>query len=400
MSRSRPKLVLASTVAFALLSIATEARAFPTFARQYQVGCATCHTTITRRNEFGDAFRKAGYRWPVVDDASKPEGQPSVELGAAGGVLGVLPSYVPVAAVATISAAYSDDPELDPKAAAKPPSVKILFGAPFGEHLSILGKWSLPSAPSELFVHAARIADSPVNLLVGQFEPTTTLFRENDALLDDFIITATTITGHKVSEPRLGAELNSILGDRTFIAVGGMQNNTPDSYVDGYYHLSHKFGGMSMRGVEPDIDLLAEPSAFEEMTLTLAQWGYLGRSLAPGAVDLAEIQRLGFDVKIASRELTLWGGVMLGLDHNLFVDRPAHSFSGFIEIGYAVTAWLWPMYIYQFQDSATYKRQHQRHAAGFLIAILENARLRLVARHVDEFEIQRREAEVQLLVGF
>ena len=51
-----------------VLALAEPAQAIPAFARRYGVPCATCHSAITRRNEFGDAFRKAGYRWPGLVD--------------------------------------------------------------------------------------------------------------------------------------------------------------------------------------------------------------------------------------------------------------------------------------------------------------------------------------------
>ena len=55
-------------LAFALaLSLAQPepAAAVPVFAHRYGVTCQACHTLVPELNTFGQAFRDAGYRWPV-----------------------------------------------------------------------------------------------------------------------------------------------------------------------------------------------------------------------------------------------------------------------------------------------------------------------------------------------
>jgi len=41
--------------------------AIPPFSRQYQTSCATCHTSFPRLNDFGKAFKDAGFKFPSED---------------------------------------------------------------------------------------------------------------------------------------------------------------------------------------------------------------------------------------------------------------------------------------------------------------------------------------------
>ncbi|MFQ5916175.1 MAG: hypothetical protein ACE5JS_23645, partial [Nitrospinota bacterium] len=52
---------------------AESAHAIPTFSRKYRTGCQTCHTMIPKRNAFGEAFRRNGYRLPVDDELAVRE---------------------------------------------------------------------------------------------------------------------------------------------------------------------------------------------------------------------------------------------------------------------------------------------------------------------------------------
>ncbi len=57
-----------------------KASAIPAFARKYQTSCATCHNDFPERNDFGEAFKKNGFRFPKDDETFVKE--PPVLLGA------------------------------------------------------------------------------------------------------------------------------------------------------------------------------------------------------------------------------------------------------------------------------------------------------------------------------
>jgi len=43
-------------------------QAIPAFARQYQTSCTTCHTDFPKLNDFGKAFKDAGFKFPSDDE--------------------------------------------------------------------------------------------------------------------------------------------------------------------------------------------------------------------------------------------------------------------------------------------------------------------------------------------
>jgi len=54
--------------------------AIPAFSRQYQTGCATCHSDFPKLNDFGKAFKDAGFKFPADDETFLKT--PPIMLGA------------------------------------------------------------------------------------------------------------------------------------------------------------------------------------------------------------------------------------------------------------------------------------------------------------------------------
>jgi len=65
---------------FALVGSTPSALAIPAFARKYQTSCTTCHSNFPELNDFGEAFKKNGFKFPKDDDTFVKE--PPVLLGA------------------------------------------------------------------------------------------------------------------------------------------------------------------------------------------------------------------------------------------------------------------------------------------------------------------------------
>src|SRR5476649_669703 len=55
---------------FLLLFLALPAvsHAIPAFSRQYQTSCTTCHSDFPKLNDFGKAFKDAGFKFPTDDE--------------------------------------------------------------------------------------------------------------------------------------------------------------------------------------------------------------------------------------------------------------------------------------------------------------------------------------------
>src|SRR5271169_295262 len=72
-------LVFACLVMFALLVKAPKSSAIPAFSRKYQTSCTTCHNNYPELNDFGEAFKRNGFKFPKDDEVFVKE--PPVLLG-------------------------------------------------------------------------------------------------------------------------------------------------------------------------------------------------------------------------------------------------------------------------------------------------------------------------------
>jgi len=63
-----------------LLAFPATSHAIPAFARQYQTSCTTCHSDFPKLNDFGKAFKDAGFKFPTDDETFVKV--PPVMLGA------------------------------------------------------------------------------------------------------------------------------------------------------------------------------------------------------------------------------------------------------------------------------------------------------------------------------
>jgi hypothetical protein len=70
MSKARLQAGILLTGLFILLVIAAAqpAHAIPAFARKYGTSCATCHSDFPKLNDFGKAFKDAGFKFPKDDE--------------------------------------------------------------------------------------------------------------------------------------------------------------------------------------------------------------------------------------------------------------------------------------------------------------------------------------------
>src|SRR5947207_2909881 len=90
-------------VLWVMLASVPETSAIPAFSRKYQTSCTTCHNNYPELNDFGEAFKKNGFKVPKDDDVFVKE--PPVMLGSKaqkeafpGAVYpGEIPGYLPIA---------------------------------------------------------------------------------------------------------------------------------------------------------------------------------------------------------------------------------------------------------------------------------------------------------------
>src|SRR5579862_4452343 len=78
--RSRRTIFLLSVLFLALFLLTASSFAIPAFSRQYGTSCTTCHVDFPKLNDFGKAFKDAGFKFPKDDESFLK--QPPVLLGA------------------------------------------------------------------------------------------------------------------------------------------------------------------------------------------------------------------------------------------------------------------------------------------------------------------------------
>jgi hypothetical protein len=75
-----PATTLAGFWMLFLVGHSTPSYAIPAFSRKYQTSCTTCHSNFPELNDFGEAFKKNGFKFPKDDETFVKE--PPVLLGA------------------------------------------------------------------------------------------------------------------------------------------------------------------------------------------------------------------------------------------------------------------------------------------------------------------------------
>jgi len=379
--------------------IPVEAQALPVFARNYDVPCSSCHSAIPRRNEYGDAFAYNGYQWPGEgDEDTMQTGGEFVHMRGSGLTEGLLEKHLPLGLLISMSATYLDDPTILEPLQTGNPSLKLVAGGKMGEKFSFYGNWSGGSNFNEIMLLYNRIFDTQaLNVRFGKFEQSTTLFKSNQSLIANFMLGSKAITGHSNTKSRIGGELWGIFGERAEWALGAVRNDGSDSKTDGYYRIGYKFGGATLTGEEPDISL-EEPSVLDDMSLHIAQWGYLGKVSDLEGYTIADIRRVGLDMKYNWREFGLLTGLALGLDQNREIGRQHTHLTGFSEFSYALNSWLMGLYMIQFHDTSSSERLELQHDVGFVTLLQENIRATLKYSYSDDL-IQNERVELQVLFG-
>ncbi|MBZ5682676.1 MAG: hypothetical protein LAO24_21490 [Acidobacteriia bacterium] len=78
--RSRRPLISLTLLLLTLAVLSSSSYAIPAFSRQYGTSCATCHVDFPKLNDFGKAFKDAGFKFPKDDESFLKV--PPVMLGA------------------------------------------------------------------------------------------------------------------------------------------------------------------------------------------------------------------------------------------------------------------------------------------------------------------------------
>ncbi len=353
MQRYSKYLLLALAPLALPLCYVNTADAIPAFSREHNTECTTCHTIFPELNEYGEAFLKNGFVWtkgrgqekeaPKAMPRKKSEGSSALNVKGEGDPelleklkasakgegeveaveetpdvkptqksepfwLAGLPNTVPISLTGTLNATYDEHPADKDKLDFATRALSLLAGGVFRDKVSFYVKYNLyaqgefdPSVsntPSntvpdleEAYIVWRKSLGTPINLKVGRFRPTLSLWKKNNkVMVSDFATTSYRVGNSlfALESAEDALEANAVLGNRFFAAGGVVDRNGQDS-KEGYGHISFKIGGSDFLGKEPEIDLDQE-SMWDYFSLTVAGYGYAGRN----SVSLASSQRNNF----------------------------------------------------------------------------------------------------------
>jgi hypothetical protein len=355
---------------------APKASAIPAFSRKYQTSCTTCHNDYPELNDFGEAFKKNGFKFPKDDEVFVKE--PPVLLGAKAQkeafpkavYPGEIPGSVPVAFRYSGNFTYNSKQPLSigflPRTDLFVPNTFTIIGAgSFGPTLSF---WIDNDISSNGANAAAGLGDGylkvndlghyiglpkdTINLRMGQFEldlPITQARTINltpyDVYSQASIAPVNAACGTPVTPasppcttnnplmfgiPQRGIELGGYPNDGNFtwsLAFVDGSNNTPAmrNYKDIYVRVSQRFNLERDPSVRKEVQAAGPTGPRDHTSIRFGAFYYYGRnalnidgSLFPGLPTIREpFYRAGGDVRFKYRQFEWYAVGMYGHDTNV-----------------------------------------------------------------------------------
>jgi len=393
----------------AMFASVPNTHAIPAFSRKYQTSCTTCHSNYPELNDFGEAFKKNGFKFPKDDDTFVKE--PPVLLGSKaqkeafpgavypGEIPGTLPiafryegnftwnKKQPVGVIATSGFLPRTD-------LFTPNTFTVISAGSFGPNLSFWIDDDLSSGGSGAdgglgdgylkyndLGHAIGLPTNALNVRFGQFEldlPFTqarTIYASDYDVYDQANVAGplgTTNNLFTLGAPQRGIEFGGYPNNGNFswsVAIVNGNNDSPaarDS-KDVYVRVSQKFNLERDRESREAIQAAGPTGPRDHTSIRVGFLYYYGKNqqnqdgnLFPGIATTVEdpFYRVGGDLRFKYRHLELFGLGMFGHDDNhLFTPgapatiaaAPAVKFSG----GFAgANYWFYPWLIGTFHYDA------------------------------------------------
>lgn len=426
------------------LAPSTTTYGIPAFARKYQTSCSTCHNNYPELNDFGEAFKKNGFKFPKDDETFVKE--PPVMLGAKAQRMafpnviypGELPGTIPIGFRYSGFMTYNSKQPLSvgflPRTDLFTPNTfTIIAAGSVGSDLSFwvdndisaggannaagLGDGYLKVNNLSQYLHLPK--DS-LNVRFGQFEldlPFTQARSVNPTSYDIYNQASvagslgTTDNPLLFGVPQRGIEFSGYPNDGNFswsVAFLNGSNNLPASRnsKDIYVRVSQRFNLERDSNVRREVQAAGPTGPRDHTSLRIGAFYYYGRNalnvdhaLFPQFGTIHEpFYRVGGDFRFKYRQFELYGLGMYGRDNNLIPNpdtlaldhaTPVTFTGGFIQGQYWIYPWLIAIMRYDavnsptdFLNGAFLRNTRNRVSPG--VQILMRANVKLV------FEYQRR----------
>jgi len=429
---------------FLVLMPARKAVAIPAFARKYQTACATCHSNPPELNDFGEAFKKNGFKFPKDDETFVKE--PPVLLGAEAQkenfpkviYPGEIPGTIPISFRFSGFGVFNNKRPLAagvvPRTDLFQPNTFTIIGAgTFGENLSFwidddisVGGSGADGGLGDGYLkvndlgHHIGLPKDALNLRFGQFEldlPFTqarSINPTNYDIYDQASVAGglgTTNNPFMFSAPQRGIEIGGYPNDGNFSWSVALVNGTNDTATlrnskDIYARVSQRFNLERDPKSRKEVQAASKTGPRDHTSLRLGAFYYYGRNelnldreLFPGFGTIREhFYRAGADFRFKYRKFEVYGLGMHGRDQNLIpnaatgaVDRgsPVTFTGGFAQAQYWFYPWVIGIMRYDvvnsptdFLNGASVRNTRNRFSPGVQILIRGNIKA--------IFEYQRR----------
>ena len=395
-------------VLWVMLASVPKTSAIPAFSRKYQTSCTTCHNNYPELNDFGEAFKKNGFKFPKDDEVFVKE--PPVLLGAKaqkeafpGAVYpGEIPGYVPIAF--RYEGNFTLNRKQPPGAIVQngftprtdlfaPNTFTIISAGSFGQNISfwIDDDISVSGANANGALgdgwlkysdlgHSIGLPKNALNVRFGQFELDLPFTQARGIYLSPYDIygqpnvagSLGTANNQTIfGSPQRGIEFggtpnNGNFGWSVAITNGSNADSTTRSSKDIYVRLSQKFNLERDPESRNAIQAAGPTGPRDHTSIRLGFLYYYGKNqqnqdglLFPGLATIEEpFYRVGGDLRFKYRKLEMYGLGMFGHDDNHIVTpgapptiagAPAVTFSG----GFAgANYWFYPWLIGTFHYDA------------------------------------------------
>lgn len=376
--------LLAGMFVYLLFVSTTRVSAIPAFARKYQTSCTTCHNNYPELNDFGEAFKKNGFKFPKDDEVFVKE--PPVMLGAKaqkeafpGAVYpGEIPGTVPIGF--RYSGAFALNSK-QPQAAGfvprtdlfAPDTFALIAAGSFGPNISFwidddvsAGGSGADGGLGDGYLkfndlgHYLKLPKDSLNVRFGQFELDLPFSQARSVYASEYDIygqasvagawgpTATLSGEPTANNPfvlgasQRGIEIGGYPNDGNFawsIAVingsndGSAMRNSKDVYV----RVSQKFNLERDAAARKEVQAAGPTGPRDHSSIRVGGFYYYGRnaqnigeSLYPdntfGTIR-EPFYRVGTDLRFKYRHMELFGLLMYAHDQNHLVDTEAGTIS-------------------------------------------------------------------------
>lgn len=404
-----------------------DALAIPAFTRQHKTECFTCHTIFPELTEQGENFKKNSYVWLDTKghsaDSKKKDDKKDSKKGLNEReylLLSSIPDYVPLSLLGTFNASWADNrSDTGNRFDFVTRAIVLDAGGSFNDKLGFWLSYNLYTAGpfdpvisganlnantphnntpdiNEAFVQARHLFNTPVNLKVGRMRPDLSLWKGTNktSIVSPMATTSYRVgdSGFYTDSPSDGMELNTILKGRFFVAAGAVKRKNQKN-LEGFGSIQMKIGGADFDGREAPVNLDAEESIFDYLTMTLGGYGYSGINEVGVNKQNNHYYRAGGEGDIRYQRYRLKLASAFGHDDNAIITNTTTNPLGGLKIGadskvyaaeavYLFGSSLIPSFRYEYEDTgATITR---RYIPTLAYAALQNAKVVVEYKHSDQ----------------